>query len=63
MPGMVVMVSVKPGQRVARGAPLLSIEAMKMETVITADRDALIKHVQVKPGDVIAAKDLLIEID
>ena len=63
MPGMIVMVSVKPGQRVARGAPLLSIEAMKMETVITADREVLVKSVQVKPGDVIAAKDLLLEVD
>jgi pyruvate carboxylase len=61
MPGAVVTVAVKPGQKVARGARLVSIEAMKMETMLTAERDAVVKAVHVKPGDVIAAKDLLVE--
>ena len=61
MPGMVVTVPVKPGQKVSRGATLLSIEAMKMETVVSADQDGVIKAVHVKSGDVISAKDLLIE--
>jgi biotin carboxyl carrier protein len=63
MPGMVVTVAVKPGQKVSKGAPLLSIEAMKMETMLSAERDVVIKAIHIKPGDVIAAKDLLIEID
>lgn len=63
MPGMVVTVSVKPGQKVTRGAPLLSIEAMKMETVLTAERDVVIRAVLVKPGEVISAKDLLITFE
>jgi pyruvate carboxylase len=62
MPGMVVTVAAKPGQKVVKGAPLLSIEAMKMETMLSADRDAVIAAVHVKPGEVIAAKDLLIEL-
>jgi pyruvate carboxylase len=62
MPGMVVTVAVKAGQKIDKGAPLLSIEAMKMETVLSADRDGVIAAVHVKPGDVIAAKDLLIEL-
>ena len=61
MPGAVVTVAVQPGQRVARGARLVSIEAMKMETMLTAERDAVVKAVHVKPGDVIAAKELLVE--
>ncbi len=61
MPGMVVTVAVKAGQKVKKGAPLLSLEAMKMETMLSADRDAVIKAVHVKPGDVIGAKDLLVE--
>jgi pyruvate carboxylase len=61
MPGAVVTVAVKPGQKVAKGARLVSIEAMKMETMLTAERDAVVKAVHVKPGDVIAAKDLLVE--
>ncbi len=62
MPGMVVTVVVKPGQKVSRGSPLLSIEAMKMETLLTADFDASVKAVHVRSGDVVAVKDLLVEL-
>ena len=61
MPGSVVTVAVHAGQKVAKGAPLVSIEAMKMETMLSADRDGTIKAVHVKPGDKVAAKDLLVE--
>jgi pyruvate carboxylase len=61
MPGMVVTIAVKAGQKVAKGDPLVSIEAMKMETMVRAERDVVIKHIHVKPGAVVAAKDLLIE--
>jgi pyruvate carboxylase len=53
---------VKPGQKVSRGSPLLSIEAMKMETAVTAERDATIIKVLVAPGDRVEPKDLLIEL-
>jgi pyruvate carboxylase len=62
MPGMVVTVAVKPGQKVAKGDPLVSIEAMKMETMIRAECDAVIKQIHVKPGTVVSAKDLLCEL-
>jgi pyruvate carboxylase len=61
MPGMVVTVAVKPGQAVIKGDPLVSVEAMKMETMIRAERDATIKQVHVKPGAPVSAKDLMIE--
>jgi len=61
MPGMVALVSVKAGQAVRAGDPLLSIEAMKMESQIRAERDGVVKAVHVKSGDTIAAKDLLVE--
>jgi len=61
MPGAVATVSVKPGQKVSRGSPLLSIEAMKMETAVTAERDAVVARVLVAPGDRVEPKDLLIE--
>jgi pyruvate carboxylase len=49
--------------RAARaGTTLLALEAMKMETHIAADRDGEIAAVHVKPGDRVAAKDLLIEL-
>jgi pyruvate carboxylase len=62
MPGTVVTVAVKPGQKVGRGSPLLSIEAMKMETAVTAERDATVVKVLVAPGDRVEPKDLLIEL-
>jgi pyruvate carboxylase len=62
MPGMVVTVAVKAGQKVAKGDPLVSIEAMKMETMIRAERDANVKQIHVKPGSVVSAKDLLLEL-
>jgi pyruvate carboxylase len=62
MPGMVATVAVKAGQRVTKGSPLLSVEAMKMETAITAERDATVVRVHVAPGDRVDAKDLLLEL-
>ena len=60
MPGVISSVAVKAGQTVATGDVLLSIEAMKMETAIHADRDGRIAEITVKAGDKIDAKDLLI---
>ena len=61
MPGMVVTVSVKAGQAVKAGDPLVSLEAMKMETQIRAERDGTVKSIHVRPGETIAAHDLLLE--
>lgn len=62
MPGAVVTVAVRAGQKVHKGSPLVSMEAMKMETVITAERDAIVSRVLVAPGDRVGAKDLLVEL-
>jgi pyruvate carboxylase len=62
MPGVVATVAVQAGQTVKQGDLLLTIEAMKMETGIHADRDAVIKAVHVTPGGQIDAKDLLVEL-
>jgi pyruvate carboxylase len=56
-------VAAKVGQKVSAGGPLVSIEAMKMESQIRADRDGVIRAVHVRPGDVVAARDLLIEFE
>jgi len=58
--GTVVAVAVRPGQVVARGETLLAIEAMKMETHIIAEHDALVAEVYVAPGDAVGPRDLLI---
>ncbi|MGH6761241.1 MAG: pyruvate carboxylase [Phyllobacterium sp.] len=60
MPGIVSTVAVASGQAVKAGDVLLSIEAMKMETALHAEKDGTIVEVLVKTGDQIDAKDLLI---
>ncbi|HKK86788.1 MAG TPA: pyruvate carboxylase [Roseovarius sp.] len=63
MPGVVASVVTSVGQSVKEGDMLLTIEAMKMETGIHAERDATVKAVHVQPGGQIDAKDLLIEFE
>ncbi|MCW4113401.1 pyruvate carboxylase [Aurantimonas sp. MSK8Z-1] len=60
MPGVVSTVGVTPGQAVTAGDVLLSIEAMKMETALHAERAGTVEAVNVKVGDQIDAKDLLV---
>jgi pyruvate carboxylase len=63
MPGVVAFVAATVGQEVKEGDLLLTIEAMKMETGIHAERDATVKAVHVAAGGQIDAKDLLIELE
>ena len=63
MPGAVATVTVSVGQKVKAGDMLLTIEAMKMETGLHADREATIKALHVHAGSQIDAKDLLIELE
>ncbi len=60
MPGVVSSVAVSVGQAVKAGDILLSIEAMKMETALHAERDGTIAELLVSKGEQIDAKDLLI---
>jgi len=62
MPGVVASVAAQAGAKVSAGDLLLTIEAMKMETGIHAERDAVVKAVHVQPGSQIDAKDLLVEL-
>ena len=50
------------GQAVKAGDPLVSVEAMKMETQIRAEQDGVVKAAHVRPGDTVAARDLLVEM-
>ena len=60
MPGVISGLAVQTGQEVKAGDVLVSIEAMKMETALHAERDGKIAEVLVKAGDQIDAKDLLV---
>jgi len=63
MPGSVASVTVAVGAKVRAGDLLLTIEAMKMETGLHADREATVKAIHVSAGSQIDAKDLLVELE
>jgi pyruvate carboxylase len=48
---------------VARGDVLVTIEAMKMETSVRAERDGVVAEVVAKPGQAVDAKDLLLVLE
>ena len=60
MPGVVIAVAVETGQRIERGDPLLTLEAMKMETVLRAEQDGTIAEILLPVGESVATDDLLI---
>ncbi|MDX6556273.1 MAG: pyruvate carboxylase [Miltoncostaeaceae bacterium] len=62
MPGLVVSLSVRIGEKVAKGDRLLSIEAMKMETGVFADRAGAVGEILVKAGEQVDTKQLLMII-
>jgi pyruvate carboxylase len=59
MPGLIVTVAVKPGDVVTKGQKLLSLEAMKMETTVYAERDGRLAEVLVTPGTPVEAGELV----
>jgi propionyl-CoA carboxylase alpha chain len=61
MPGLVVSLAVSEGQEVKAGETLAVIEAMKMENVLRAERDGIIKKIRVKQGDSIAVDAVVME--
>jgi len=62
MPGTITTVAVKAEQKVARGDVLVTLEAMKMETSVRAERDGAVAEVLVRPGLQVDAKDLLLTL-
>ena len=61
MPGLVVSIAVKEGQEVKAGETLAVVEAMKMENVLRAERDATVKSIKAKPGDSLAVDAVIME--
>jgi propionyl-CoA carboxylase alpha chain len=61
MPGLVVSLAVSEGQEVAAGDTLCVVEAMKMENVLKAERDAKVAKVLAKPGDSLNVDAVILE--
>ena len=63
LPGQVANIFVNAGDKIIKGDRVLVIEAMKMETIISAEKSGTIKKLHVGSGDNVETKDLLIEIE
>lgn len=63
MPGLVVSVSVEEGQQVKAGETLAVVEAMKMENVLRAERDATVSAVHASAGDSLAVDAIIMEFE
>jgi propionyl-CoA carboxylase alpha chain len=61
MPGLVVSIAVAEGQEVKAGETLAVVEAMKMENVLRAERDGVVKAIHAKPGDTLAVDAVIME--
>jgi propionyl-CoA carboxylase alpha chain len=61
MPGLVRSIEVQEGQEVKVGETLAVVEAMKMENVLRAERDAVVKTIKVKAGDSLAVDAVIME--
>ncbi|TDF63186.1 pyruvate carboxylase [Cupriavidus sp. L7L] len=59
--GAVASISVKVGDFVRPGDPLLSLEAMKMEISVSAENSGVVEKIHVSKGELVQAKDVLIE--
>ncbi|MEP1488104.1 MAG: acetyl-CoA carboxylase biotin carboxyl carrier protein subunit [Algibacter sp.] len=63
MPGLIIDISVTIHQEVKENEPLLILEAMKMENIITSPKDGIIKSITAKKGDAVEKNQLLIEFE
>jgi propionyl-CoA carboxylase alpha chain len=61
MPGLVISISATVGQEVKAGEPLAIVEAMKMENILRAERDVVVKAVNAKKGDSLAVDAVIME--
>jgi propionyl-CoA carboxylase alpha chain len=61
MPGLVVSIDVAAGQEVKTGEVVAVLEAMKMQNILRAERDGVVKTVNAKSGDSVAADEVLVE--
>jgi biotin carboxyl carrier protein len=62
LPGVILDIYVKEGDKVSIGQKLITLEAMKMENNINADKEGIVKSIKVSKGDSVLEGDTLIEI-
>ncbi len=63
IPGQIIGINVKVGDKVLKGQKLLTLEAMKLENAITADHDGVVKELYISSGDVVSQGQALIIVE
>ena len=63
MPGLVLEISIEPGQTVEKGQSLLILEAMKMENVLKSPGDAVVASIEIEKGQAVEKGQLLIRFE
>ena len=63
MPGLVVSIAVEIGQEVQEGQVLCTVEAMKMENVLRAEKTCVVKSINCEPGASMAVDDVIMEFE
>jgi propionyl-CoA carboxylase alpha chain len=63
MPGLIVKVNVAEGDEVQEGQALCTVEAMKMENILRAERRGVVSKVNAGPGDSLAVDDVIMEFE
>ncbi|MEM9669154.1 MAG: acetyl/propionyl/methylcrotonyl-CoA carboxylase subunit alpha [Pseudomonadota bacterium] len=63
MPGLVVSIDVSVGQEVKPGEGICVVEAMKMQNIIRAEADGVVKAINVEPGAAVAADEVMVEFE
>ena len=63
MPGLVVKIDVEVGQEVQEGQALCTIEAMKMENILRAEKKAVVTKINAGPGDSLAVDEVIMEFE
>jgi propionyl-CoA carboxylase alpha chain len=63
MPGLLSAIVVGEGQEIKAGEPLAIVEAMKMENVLSAERDGRVAKIHAKPGDSLAVDQVILEFE
>ncbi|NPD13592.1 acetyl/propionyl/methylcrotonyl-CoA carboxylase subunit alpha [Xinfangfangia sp. D13-10-4-6] len=63
MPGLVVKIQVEEGQEVQEGQALATVEAMKMENILKAEKRGVVKLIKAKPGESLRVDDVIMEFE
>jgi propionyl-CoA carboxylase alpha chain len=63
MPGLIVKIDVEIGQEVQEGQPLCTVEAMKMENILRAERQGIVSKINAGPGDSLAVDEVIMEFE